>query len=293
MNGVLEQPVSFQRFSSVTPPYDGSEMSSCNMDNDFGDIDGLFTELKDVKPTYASDEGEEEEEEDDDLLSVHDTHSHSSTESVQPSKKRKIQDNLTNDFLSVHDTHSHSSTESVQPPKKRKIQDNSTNLVQKKPKTTKSKEKELSPNHNALVARKNREKKKMYIQTLETKVQTQNIENEVLQSQVQTLQKTITELSKEVEYLRSVLLNQSDLANVLEAVASSSHIKLNHNISGTRKSIDHNYSKSNDCMSHNSTSPSTAQKPESGGICLHVSNGSVSFEMCYKCNENHKRSDEP
>ena len=131
------------------------------------------------------------------------------------------------------------------------------------------------PSRNAMLARKNREKKKAAFNDLKQMVQKLTTENDVLKSEQSKLKSTINELTSKVEYLNAVLKNDSHLANVLKLVATIPHIneskKIIHPSVFASAQDQHSYCK----------------QTASGGLCLHVSRGNVSFEMCHQCNANH------
>lgn len=71
---------------------------------------------------------------------------------------------------------------------------------------------------NALMARENRLKKKMYIQNLEKEVSSLKSDNKKMVGMVENQSFLINELKKEVKYLKSVLANSSDISRLLKNI---------------------------------------------------------------------------
>lgn len=74
---------------------------------------------------------------------------------------------------------------------------------------------------NALMARENRLKKKMYINSLETQVACLKSDNKKLVHTVDSQAITIDELKKEVKYLKSILANSEGIGKLIRAINSS------------------------------------------------------------------------
>lgn len=71
---------------------------------------------------------------------------------------------------------------------------------------------------NALMARENRLKKKLYIQNLEKEVSSLKGDNKNLVGVVENQSFLISELKKEVKYLKSVLANSSDISRLIRNI---------------------------------------------------------------------------
>lgn len=82
-------------------------------------------------------------------------------------------------------------------------------------------EKQFNPSmsRNAINARENRQKKKEYMKNLENSVDKLKTENAELKNECNSLTKTVTDLTSEVEYLKGVLANQSTLATILNKLS--------------------------------------------------------------------------
>ncbi|XP_061197715.1 probable basic-leucine zipper transcription factor D [Saccostrea echinata] len=126
---------------------------------------------------------------------------------------------------------------------------------------------------NAVQAKINREKKKAYIKNLEDDVELLKSENKTLKENCDKLQMSHKVMEEELDYLRSVLANQSALSNLLQNIPNVKNVELSSSFSRKRQSIDrdHDYP--------------TNKRPKSvsAGVCLHVHQDKVSLEFCAKC----------
>lgn len=130
-------------------------------------------------------------------------------------------------------------------------------------------------NRNAIQAKLNREKKKLYISELEERVDELTAENKRLSKQARRHDAELATAQEEVTYLRSVLANQSELAELLGKMGSS-NLTLSSSFSAKRKrlhdaELDHDYPKERKIANHG------------GGVCLHVAGPQVSLEFCSQC----------
>lgn len=135
---------------------------------------------------------------------------------------------------------------------------------------------------NAEAARQNRLKKKKYIEDLEKDRSRLKAENVIMKTRCTELQTKNRKLETEVEYLRSVLANQSTLASLIQNIPGTPGVNLSTSFTRKRASVTANVStpstpssKRPRCDSENSSL--------SGGICLHVSKDNVSLEFCSQC----------
>ncbi|XP_030854888.1 uncharacterized protein LOC764243 isoform X1 [Strongylocentrotus purpuratus] len=171
------------------------------------------------------------------------------------------------------------------------------------------------PNRNAVMAKLNRERKKQLMGDLEEKVGLLDTENDALKKQNVRLRKKVNVLARELQYVKSVLANQSTLSGLLKNIKATglefhtsmplqpsravSDIPL---VSQKRKQqFDHDYcieqneglrsrkfAKSESVASVEGESidenlPNYASEVGLGGVCLHVSGDNVSLEFCSKC----------
>ena len=124
---------------------------------------------------------------------------------------------------------------------------------------------------NAIIAKLNREKKKLHIQELEDQKRVLAEENDSLKMRLEKIEKSHGLLEEEVVYLKSVIANQSTLSKLLSDIKPSSlHMT-------TSFSLDHDYEGSAIKRQRSAVVAPT------GGICLHVHNENVSMEFCAKC----------
>lgn len=71
---------------------------------------------------------------------------------------------------------------------------------------------------NALMARENRLKKKMYIENLEREVLCLKADNKKMNGVVENQSFLIAELRKEIKYLKSVLANSADISRLIRNI---------------------------------------------------------------------------
>jgi len=172
---------------------------------------------------------------------------------------------------------------------------------------------------NAVLARENREKKKRYIQGLERTVHDLSAKNKNLMHTCKTMHSTVTDLHREVSYLRGVIENQSELARLLKHIpfaspkkqlqdlsvcndesetvnissckdqpsfsynlksSESAHTKLISVVESERLLTEHDYARSE--KQNKKINVSHHQF----GVCLHVANQVTSLQLCAVCNEN-------
>ena len=122
---------------------------------------------------------------------------------------------------------------------------------------------------NAIIAKLNREKKKLHISCLEEQNRVLSEENGSLKRKLEKTEKSHELLEEEVIYLKSVIANQSTLSDLLKSINPSS---LNLT---TSFNLDHDY--------EGSIKRSRSDVAPTGGVCLHVANQQVSMEFCAKC----------
>ena len=130
---------------------------------------------------------------------------------------------------------------------------------------------------NALAARLNRQKKKEYVHGLENKVGELTSENDTLRRRHEKMESEVLRLRNEVEYLKSVIANQSTLSNILENLPGITGVTLSPSMARKRSPT-----------SQTSANQRQAKCPKmgahSGGVCIHVGKGSkASLEFCSQC----------
>ncbi|XP_065181491.1 uncharacterized protein LOC135812090 [Sycon ciliatum] len=75
-----------------------------------------------------------------------------------------------------------------------------------------------SQNAAALAAKANREKRKFYVEQMETQLKAAQSRAQQLEAQVEPLKKRVCHLSREVAYLRGVVRNDSSISTVLKSL---------------------------------------------------------------------------
>lgn len=91
---------------------------------------------------------------------------------------------------------------------------------------------------NALLARENRLRKKMYLAQLESNVESLRSDNKKLSAFVNNQSDLIAELKKEVKYLKSVIVNSKDISRLIRNINQSSGMSVS-------SSLDENLSLNN------------------------------------------------
>ena len=133
---------------------------------------------------------------------------------------------------------------------------------------------------NAIAAKQNREKKKLYMSSLENEAATLKAEMTILKQQNKDLESCNARLEKEVSYLKAVLANQSTLSSLLAKIPTTEGVHLtssfNRGKRATRSGDD------NLCASL-STKRAKFDEQMAAGVCLHVANDRVSLEFCAEC----------
>ncbi|CAG9815736.1 unnamed protein product [Phaedon cochleariae] len=95
---------------------------------------------------------------------------------------------------------------------------------------------------NALMARENRLKKKLYVMKLEKEVSSLKVENKSITSVIHRQSQLLTDLKKEVKYLRSVIANSKDIGNLIKSINRSTGMSVS-------SSVDESLSLKNVCVS--------------------------------------------
>ena len=144
---------------------------------------------------------------------------------------------------------------------------------------------DVKTNKNAQQARINRQRKKAYIQGLESKLADMHKENAIMKSETLHLRRDKRSLENEVLYLKRVLSNDSALANLLRNIDSDG-VTLSKSFENQRKrslALDHDYGRPTSKCRRSESANDNPVKQATGGVCLHVDTGRVSLEFCSKC----------
>ena len=123
-------------------------------------------------------------------------------------------------------------------------------------------------------AKRNRDKKKQYVSGLEEKVKDLEKENADIRLRMRNRDITVHQLQEEVRYLRSVLANQTTLSRLLRKIDFDSG----------------EFSDDNRLVSDHSYSIKKSDASAQAGVCLHVSSGDISLELCSRCSRQAKKS---
>lgn len=136
---------------------------------------------------------------------------------------------------------------------------------------------------NAEAARQNRIKKKKYMEDLEKEKSGLKTENVILKTKCGELEASVRRLTAEVQYLRSVLANESTLSSLIQNIPDAPGVSLTSSFSRKRPLKDSVNNTGSDRRAKKSK-PSS-DEPVTGGVCLHVSKSVVSLEFCATCSQ--------
>lgn len=132
---------------------------------------------------------------------------------------------------------------------------------------------------NAEMARLHRQKKKQYVETLEKSHVSLKTENVILKTRTDELRAHVKKLENEVQYLKSVLANQSTLATLIRNIPHTPGVRLSSSFESRKRPHA-------DTESDSPTKVKRSRKEQvTGGVCLHVSKDVVSLEFCPTCSQ--------
>ena len=133
---------------------------------------------------------------------------------------------------------------------------------------------------NAIAAKQNREKKKLYMSSLENEAATLKAEMTILKQQNKDLESCNARLEKEVSYLKAVLANQSTLSSLLAKIPTTEGVHLTSSFNRGKRATR---SGDDDLCASLSTKRAKFDEQMVAGVCLHVANDHVSLEFCAEC----------
>ncbi|XP_060078076.1 uncharacterized protein LOC132557585 isoform X2 [Ylistrum balloti] len=141
---------------------------------------------------------------------------------------------------------------------------------------------------NAVQAKINREKKKIFIKNLEDTVKELRFENDNLKQNQTRMEECQRILEDEVHYLKSVLANQSALSSLLQNIPNVQNVTLSTSFNRRKRGAndDHDY------VEQPVNAKRAKRNSSKAGVCLHVDNGHASLEFCSHCSENAKLTDD-
>lgn len=150
----------------------------------------------------------------------------------------------------------------------------------------------------AAAARLNRQKKKLYVQGLETRLQGLAAENRQLRDRNRGLCRRLRDLERETGYLRAVLANQSALGRLLGRLAGDGAGSLGLRMRVSTSLFQETAAAAGACGEtgdHDYALPVRAEDPAEeklrpssggpGGVCLHVDRDHLSVEFCSLCSK--------
>ena len=137
---------------------------------------------------------------------------------------------------------------------------------------------------NALAAKLNRQKKKEYVQSLETQVSSLQLENKQLKLWYSQMEESVSKLQLEVKYLKNVLANESTLSTLLQSIPRIEGVRLSTSlVAGKRSRTDNDI---DFCSSKKAAAvKGDADFELASGVCLHVMNNTASLEFCAECSQ--------
>ncbi|KAK3597229.1 hypothetical protein CHS0354_004981 [Potamilus streckersoni] len=128
---------------------------------------------------------------------------------------------------------------------------------------------------NAFQAKVNRERKKAYITGLEEEVKSLKTENAALRDRSKKILVEKSALEEEVDYLKSVLANQSALAGLLKNIGNVKNVNLKTSFTHQKRNTEHDHSYEN--------AKRLCAAQQTAGVCLHVDEEDISLEFCKRC----------
>lgn len=133
---------------------------------------------------------------------------------------------------------------------------------------------------NAEAARQNRLKKKRYVEELEKEHSDVKKENVILKTKCHEFQQRCQRLQSEVEYLKSVIANESTLSSLIQNIPNVPNVKLSSSFTSRKRPLT-----TPDDGASASKRSRPPKKTTSGGVCLHVAKDVVSLEFCQHCSK--------
>ncbi|CAN8026018.1 unnamed protein product [Ixodes persulcatus] len=145
---------------------------------------------------------------------------------------------------------------------------------------------------NAIAARENRLKKKLYVHKLERSVRALTTENAELKRRTRDMTVEVEDLTEEVRYLKSVLANVDEISALVRNIRSSRpDVVTSLKTTGKRRPVeDHDYVGSNGGGVGVKGSNCAVSGPGGNGVCVHVADGTLSLEFCHRCASQSKKA---
>ena len=133
---------------------------------------------------------------------------------------------------------------------------------------------------NAINARVNRQKHKLYVDGLEQEVEDLKVAKQTLEDKHRETLERMAEMQSRIKYLENVIANDTTISSVLSSLGTVNSLRISSSIIRKRKH-------SADTTNHES--PSSSSGPPAkipAGVCVHIDKDNVSVEFCEKCAEN-------
>lgn len=144
---------------------------------------------------------------------------------------------------------------------------------------------------NAIAARENRIRKKMYLDKLERNVRALTTENGKLRSRNNQLMATVDDLTEEVRYLKSILSNVDEISALIRGVrATKPDVSVGVSLAEQKAERVHKRRRINEEHDYDVPPVARTTVSDTDGICLHVARGKVSLEFCHRCSSHTKSS---
>lgn len=143
---------------------------------------------------------------------------------------------------------------------------------------------------NAAQAKLNREKKKAYIQSLESEVAEMKLSNEELTAENARMKQEVADKDEEIDYLKSVLANSSALSSLLKNISDVKEVKLSAAIMTRKRAAngDHSYNLVESAPQKRARL--IDENLKKAGVCLHVTGGTACLEFCAHCSKLAKKT---
>ncbi|CAN8001879.1 unnamed protein product [Ixodes hexagonus] len=145
---------------------------------------------------------------------------------------------------------------------------------------------------NAIAARENRLKKKLYVNKLERSVRALTSENAELKRRTRDMAVEVEDLTEEVRYLKSVLANVDEISALVRNIRTAKpNVLTSLKTAGKRgPAEDHDYVGSNGGGGGVKGSACAVSGPGGNGVCVHVADGTLSLEFCHRCASQSKKA---
>ncbi|XP_048349231.1 CREB/ATF bZIP transcription factor [Sphaerodactylus townsendi] len=135
----------------------------------------------------------------------------------------------------------------------------------------------------AEAARLNRQKKKRYVEGLESRLRGLAAENRELRGRNRGLCRRLRDVEREASYLRAVLANQSALGRLLGRLAGHGSLRISTGLWQGDDGDEHRGPGDHDYALPAPRDDGDEDEPGPAGLCLHVDRDRVSVEFCSVC----------